>query len=245
MELVYGVLAAGVLIVVLIFIRKPDIHDASHDDLLKAASALPFEKYEKDVLVGTLRNTAQLDVCLQNGFYHIPCCQVQDFNQPIRYIAIYQSVTLFGSQAGVRYYGRVRKCAKVKRYLIKEVYSESDEEYYLFHVDEWLELPAVILPKETASISIRTNLFCLLHSVEIPQLFMESLEEFSLYEMLYEASKVKAERQRIEISGYTVSIIKKRIYLLQSDVRLWSCKLDIFTEKPCSVMACLFHYMGR
>lgn len=244
MELLYCILGVGVMVVVLMVIQLPVDRSvaASHNAAQVRTTRFPPEA--QDVLVGTLRNPEQLDVCLQCGFYHIPCCQVEDTEHPIRYIAIYQSMTLFGGQAGVRYYGKVSECITVPRYQITQVYSESDEPYLLFRVQEWQQLPAAVLPKETAFVSKRTNLFCLLHSVEVPQLWSESREEFALYEMLYHAAANANAQSALDISGCTVRVQKGRIRLYCDRKCLWSCTFTDFKETPYSVMRCLRGYMG-
>ena len=63
----------------------------------------------RDVLVGSLRSKAQLDVALRHNFYHIPASQFPESAFPIHYVAIYQSKNFFGPEAGIRYYGFVFK----------------------------------------------------------------------------------------------------------------------------------------
>lgn len=67
----------------------------------------------KNVLVGALGRTAkqQLEASLANHHYHIPLQQITDHRQltQIEYVALYQSMKQFGSEAGIRYYGRVQE----------------------------------------------------------------------------------------------------------------------------------------
>lgn len=46
---------------------------------------------KRDVLVGTLKNREQLDICLSNKFYHIPASRIEDEDLPVHYVAIYQT----------------------------------------------------------------------------------------------------------------------------------------------------------
>ena len=63
----------------------------------------------RDVLVGSLRDREQLKIALEHNFYHVPSRQLGEDDLPIRYVAIYQSRNIFGTEAGIRYYGEVTK----------------------------------------------------------------------------------------------------------------------------------------
>ena len=145
------------------------------------------EKLEKvdwttrDVLVGSMRDQKQLDICLQHKFYHIPVGELRDSDFPIRTVALYQSKNLFGVQAGIRYYGDVISCTKVFRKEIAEIPKNSDEFYYRFEIKEWLPLRIKINPKEFGFVKLFTNRFLLEHSSEIPELKLRSEEEYRLY----------------------------------------------------------------
>ena len=135
----------------------------------------------RDVLVGSLRNKNQLDACLQCNFYHIPASRISESKLPIHTVALYQSKTLFGSKAGIRYYGDVVRCSLVPRNSITEIPNNSNELYYRFDVKEWKELPKPILPKEVGGVNLFTNLFLLEHSTETPELKLRSEQEYRLY----------------------------------------------------------------
>lgn len=137
---------------------------------------------KRDVLVGGLSSAQQLAICITNKFYHIPARHIKDRNLPIHTIAIYQSKKLFGSNAGIRYYGEVIRCIPVKRKDIKEIPKDSDELYYRFEVNEWKELAKPIAIKETGIIKPEyTNRFLLEHSTLFSELRLRSDEEFRLY----------------------------------------------------------------
>lgn len=139
----------------------------------------------RDVLIGTLRNKNQLDVCLNHRFYHIPQKMLKDSDLPIRYVAMYQSKRhKFGSEAGIRYYGEVTRCIPVKRSEITEIPKKSDEPYYRFEIKEWKKLTKPITPKEIGFTRMFTNLFLLEHSTETPELFIQSEQEYRLYSEL-------------------------------------------------------------
>ena len=141
----------------------------------------------RDVLIGDLRTYEQLYVCLQHRFYHIPVLQVKDENLPIRYVALYQSKRLFGGEAGIRYYGEVKLCNRVRRRDIRYIPKDSDERYYYLEVKEWKTLSKPIGIKERAMGRQFTNMFLLEHSSEAPELSIRSEAEYRLFTELKRA----------------------------------------------------------
>lgn len=145
------------------------------------------EKLEKvdwstrDVLVGSMRNQKQFDVCFKHKFYHIPAKELRESDLPIRTVALYQSKNLFGAKAGIRYYGDVISCTKVLRKDITEIPKNSNEYYYRLEIKEWKELQKPIKPKELGFVKLFTNRFLLEHSSEVPELKLGSEEEYRLY----------------------------------------------------------------
>ena len=142
----------------------------------------------RDVLVGALSSTKQLDVCLQHRFYHIPCSRLKDSDLPIHTIALYQSQKQFGAKSGIRYYGEVIRSTVVHRRDISELPKDSDELYYRFEIKSWKELPKPITVKEAGiTAHLLTNRFLLEHSQEVPELRLRSENEYRLYRELKRA----------------------------------------------------------
>lgn len=141
----------------------------------------------RDVLIGDLRSKAQLQACLEQSFYHVPVSQIKDENLPIRYIALYQSKGLFGTEAGIRYYGEVIRCTKVRRRDIHFIPSESSEWYYFLEVKDWKTLSKPIAIKERSMGRQFTNIFLLEHSSEAPELSIRTEAEFRLFSELKRA----------------------------------------------------------
>ena len=137
-----------------------------------------------DVLVGTLRRPSQLDICLIHGFYHVPACQIPPQRMPIRYVAIYQSRSLFPGDCGIRFYGRVKKCTLLPRWQISEIPKESKEPYYRLEIEKWEQLEPPIRVRELPFTHLFTNLFLLQHSRETPELDLRSPEEYGYYQAL-------------------------------------------------------------
>lgn len=141
----------------------------------------------RDVLIGTLSKKEQLDVCLKHKFYHIPAAKLKESDFPIHYIAMYQSKTIFGAEAGIQYYGEITKCIPVRRSDIKEIPSKKEDLYYRFEIKEWKQLSKPVAAKEMRFVKYLTNLFLLEHSAEMPELWIRSEEEYRLYSELKRA----------------------------------------------------------
>ncbi len=135
----------------------------------------------RDVLVGTLKNKEQLTVNLQYKFYHVPADKIAEDSFPIRYVAIYQSLNIFGKDSGIHFYGEVKRCELVKRNEISEIPSHKVDLYYRFEIKEWMTLNKPIRVKTQIPIRLYTNLFLLQHSAEVPELFIRSEAEYRLY----------------------------------------------------------------
>lgn len=139
----------------------------------------------RDVMVGTLRNKEQYDICLKHRFYHIPVNRVSENRVPLHYIALYKADNLFGSiNSGIKVYGEVLGCSKVYRSAIKEIPTSknNDELYYRFDIKDWIYLDNPIKVKEYGPrANVFTNLFLLENSEFFTELLIKSKEEFRLY----------------------------------------------------------------
>ncbi len=156
---------------------------------------------DKNVLVGVLRNTSQLGRCLRGRFYHIPTDQVPGYNlDAVKYVAIYQSKRFFGDDAGIRYYGEVESYEIVKRKSIREIKSDSEEDYVYFKISSWHELDTPVKAKEWGFVGFLTSFYLLENSEELPELFIDSKEEYKVYHALVDLVK-KLKRKGIKDHG--------------------------------------------
>ena len=195
---------------------------------------------KRDVLVGTLRNKEQLGKCLNNNFYYVPASRISEDRFPIRYVAIYQSITLFNNEAGIRYYGEVKSSYKVKRYEIKESPKDSDEIYYRFDVTDWKQLDIPIKAKEIARTHFYTNLFLLQNSAEVPDLFIKSEEEYRLFsEFKRIANDVSINDGEtdmgLSVNGYYIYIEKGDIFISKNKKIIDKYSLVEFSKRPSSI----------
>lgn len=210
---------------------------------------------KRDVLVGTLSKAEQLEVCLKNKFYHIPCSKIAEARFPLRYVAIYQSSNKFKNNAGIYYYGEITLTERVKRADITEIPTSRNNNslYYKFHVKEWKKLDTRIKPKELRLDSrLYTNMFLLLNAEYIPELCIKSKEEYRLYMELKRLSSntninINVESSddmntNIEFEGGRVSIEGNLIKLYKGH-RYYEHNLDEFKLRPRSVISIIRRFI--
>lgn len=191
----------------------------------------------REVLVGALRNRGQLDVCLRDKFYHIPAARVDESILPIHYVAIYQSINLFGKEAGIRYYGEVTRCSLVKRREIKEIPKNSDELYYRLEIKEWKEMNVPLVAKEVKDFPFFTNMFLLQHCSEVPELRIKTAEEYRLYTELKRLSQDATLNDEENINGFqynekTIMLENGKIQVVDSGRVVEQITVDTFARKP-------------
>ncbi len=196
----------------------------------------------RDVMVGTLRKKEQLDACLEYKFYHIPEAKVAKTRFPIHYIALYQSVKSFGnSTSGIRVYGEVLTCSKVRRSEITEILTSrnNNELYYRFEIKEWIYLdPPIKVGEQGIRINIYTNFFLLQNSEYYTELLINSEEEFRLYyelKRLYNQTTIKGSENSIEgfeFEGTNIIFRNNEIAVHTEDGRFNRYGLRQFALRP-------------
>lgn len=99
---------------------------------------------EHEVLIGTVKNRLQLEVNLNEKFYHIPEAVIPKNMLPVEYIALYLPANTFGDggESCIKYYGKVAAAKVVRRSEITSLPTGNGNiNYYKFEVEEWLPLP--------------------------------------------------------------------------------------------------------
>lgn len=192
---------------------------------------------QRDVLVGALRNRAQLDTCLKHKFYHIPASKIKDADLPIHYVAIYQSINIFGREAGIRYYGEVTKTSVVKRRDIREIPKNSDEAYYRFEIKEWKELNVPLTAKEVRDFPFFTNMFLLQHCPDVPDLHIGSEEEYRLYTEVRRLANDTSVNETDAEPGFkyddkTIIMENGDIVVLKDGTKIEQISIETFIRKP-------------
>lgn len=192
---------------------------------------------QRDVLVGALRNKAQLETCLQHKFYHIPAAKIKEADLPIHYVAIYQSINIFGREAGIRYYGEVTKTNVVKRRDIREIPKNSDEAYYRFEIKEWKELNIPLTAKEVRDFPFFTNMFLLQHCPDVPDLHIGSEEEYRLYTEVRRLANDTSVNETDAEPGFkyddkTIIMENGDIVVLKDGTKIEQISIESFIRKP-------------
>lgn len=192
---------------------------------------------QRDVLVGALRNKAQLETCLQHKFYHIPAAKIKEADLPIHYVAIYQSINIFGREAGIRYYGEVTKTNVVKRRDIREIPKNSDEAYYRFEIKEWKELNIPLVAKEVRDFPFFTNVFLLQHCPDVPDLQISSEAEYRLYtevrRLAHDASVNETDAEPgFKYDDKTIIMENGDITVLKDGAKIEQLSIETFMRKP-------------
>ena len=191
---------------------------------------------ERDVLVGSLRQKVQLDICLRHRFYHIPAYRIRESDFPIRYVALYQSKHLFGPAAGIRYYGEVIRCLSVHRAEIREIPSSRTTPYYRLEIREWKCLDPPIAVGDKGIITAMTNLFLLRHCTRVPELSIGSETEYRLYMGLihaleeYPARRISFHRH-LSIGSFSLCLDNGRV-ALSNGTQVALCGVAVCLNDP-------------
>ena len=212
--------------------------------LIGALPDIPKHWNSPSVLVGALRSPHQLDVCREYGFYHVPARQIPNGWLPFSYVAIYQSYNMFPDDCGVMLYGKVKEWKTVQRWQIRELPKSSDELYYRLEVESWEQLDIPIAIKEIPVVHLRTNLFLLTHSLEIPELILKTPRDYVYYQAL-SASPELGEGIVFRHSGYVV-LHKNGLFQIQrSGRKIAAFCVDDFMQTPTAIFRELMQILDQ
>ena len=193
--------------------------------------------FECDTLVGTLRSPRQIGICLKRKFYHIPAKQIEEHDLP-KYVAIYQSERMFGEElSGIKYYGEIKRCVRLRRSRIREIPKSSNEMYYKFKVRKWERLENPIAAKEIGFVRLFTSFSLLKNSKEVPELTFLDKEEFVLYRLMTLANaQIQANPNKafcgFRLSDFDILVGGKFVYLCKGGRALESYRRASFPIAP-------------
>ena len=154
----------------------------------------------KNVLIGSLRNQNQLEVCLKQKFYHIPLRGLQKAQQSItrlEYIGLYQSKSVFKREelVGVQRIGKILRWEVVPRKEIREFPARpgtENELYVRFWVGMWEDLPRAIKPGGYGIYTyLLTSKYILDRAEEIAELRLDTEEQLSEWREKRRVGKVE------------------------------------------------------
>lgn len=192
----------------------------------------------RDVLIGTVKSKNQFYASLKNRFYHIPAFMIQDHPCEIKYIALYQSIRLWGMEACIKYYGEVKTSKIVSRNEIEEWFSDSTEEYIRFDIKEWKQLIRPIrISENMIYVCEFTNYFLLTHSYDATQLIIESEQDYKLSQLLidgindFRINDLNAE-YGFEFEQYNFKFHDGNINILKNNKLVVSYSSKEYMKKP-------------
>jgi hypothetical protein len=181
--------------ITIVFLDKL-INKSSYSTFERSLDSIGRDNYINDehfkdrtVLVGSLRNKEQLQINLTGKFYHTKCSNINLAAHNIKFVALAQSKRQFSDDAGITYYGRIVDIKVVKRNMIKEIPSDSQEDYYIFKIEEWKQLERKIQVKGYQVLRVLyTTEFLLNNASIVTELCIKSKEEYRLWQELKRVS---------------------------------------------------------
>lgn len=214
------------------------INESSYSTYERSIEKIGKDKYLKDkyfsdrnVLIGTLKNKEQYHINIDNKFYHIPTKSVNLVKNNIKYIAIYKSKNIFGEDAGITYYGKVKEINVVQRNEIAEIPKASNELYCRFEIEEWVELPHKIISNGfSLRRSMYTTFYLLNNADTLEELCIKNKEELRLWmelkrfaseDVMAKVSKEASSIEAFDIDGINVIV---------TDIAIKSVKGNIVVE---------------
>lgn len=139
---------------------------------------------EEKVLVGTVRDQNRYVAHLRDKFYHIPVKQLKHGWQEAEYIALYLPKRRF-KEFGVSLYGKIINVEIKPRKEITSLPSRNQENYAVFEVEGWKKLNQPIHPVGYGVWDYTmTTLNILKEAKELPELFIKSKDELTLWRIL-------------------------------------------------------------
>ncbi|MCB2300246.1 hypothetical protein [Clostridium tagluense] len=238
------------------------INESSYSTFERSLEPIERERYIKDeyfkdrtVLVGSLRNKEQLQINLKGKFYHTKCSNINLAEHNIRFVALAQSKRQFVGEAGISYYGKIVDIKVMKRNKIKEIPSDSEEEYYVFKIEEWKQLHRKIEVKGYQVVRvIYTTEYLLNNASIVTELCIKSKEEYRLWQELKRISyltETEIEKNiNMDSSIESFAIEGMKIFMKDEKINVWydgnSYEFSVveFNRRPREVMGRIFN-IGR
>ena len=162
---------------------------------------------EEKVLVGSVKTESDYETYRKNGVYRLPVTQLKPGWQEAKYIALYAPKKWHGEKGGIQYVAK-----------IKHIQMQQNDDYVHFELEPWKKLDHLIRPVGYGIQTYTITTMSLLKEVqELPELFMKSKEERTLWKTLRRFTKqVKVELDHCNLDE--ASAIKS--YYVQ-DVQIW------------------------
>lgn len=203
---------------------------------------------DEKVLVGLVKDREEYINYKQTGCYRIPVNKLKAGWQETRYIALYVKNGVL-EHNGVICYGRVKDIRPLKSGI---------DEYMQFEVEHWINCNPIIKPVGYGIAEyMHTTLNHLKESTELPELFMKSKEEKTLWRMLRRVSDrisieldsanldmaTKIEEYRIKNVLIKINKENREVSLIgEGDQKI--VPFDILQRNPSSIFKDLINLLG-
>ena len=172
---------------------------------------------ERNVLVGPTKNEEQIEKIKAYKVYHIPLKSIRHKFMQIKYVAIYESKGAKG-QGAVRMYGEVKRI-EIKRRKDLNVYFKAhrdnqSEEYVVYWLEELQILPRPIVADGYGiSNRIYTNKILLDYARTLPELSIQTSEEFRVYLAIKRGAEDYKAMRDVECGYYRAKVGEKSFYI--------------------------------
>jgi hypothetical protein len=137
------------------------------------------------VLVGIVSSEDDYRAHIQHLFYQIQTSRLKKgLAQEAKYIALYPKRGVV-PQNGITVYGKINEVKVLKSNKVEEPSSNDSDEYVRFEIEVWESLKEIVKPVGYGiSVYTLTTLNTLKQAKELPEIFMKSKEEVTLWRML-------------------------------------------------------------
>ncbi|MDP4145789.1 MAG: restriction endonuclease-like protein [Bacillota bacterium] len=170
-----------------------------------------YDDYAKfkleNVMVVNVKDKEHFKSYYENAFYHIPASRLKDVKLGVEYLAFYQSKNSFGSDAGIRYYGKIKEIYKYKRKECLEIPSRkgTEDDIYIRINVEYLKEARKVEPIQAGTQLITyTTLYLLFNAGNMHELKLKSNLEINVYKKLKNIAKEKHWKIRKENNKYII-----------------------------------------
>lgn len=184
---------------------------------------------DRNVMVGTVRSTEQLEFNLSKDNYHVPAKFLSEYNFPVKYIALYEDLADF---SGIRYIGEVESYKKVRRKNIAFPMTRDNprEFYYFFQVSEWRLMNKSVIEIDTVSgPPMFTTEFLINNCGKSYELFtVTSQVQFDLLCRINEFIELYSKNKDAETKEYTVNEYYN-IALREGEIVIFKKHIDVFS----------------
>ncbi|WNF24846.1 restriction endonuclease-like protein [Mesobacillus jeotgali] len=201
------------------------------------------------VMVGLVSDQESYDQFSKEAYYQIPVNQLRKGWQEAEYIALYVKNSL-NTDNGVQLYAKIKDVRP---------YHDGNDEYMRFHAAHWSRLKQNIRPVNYGISSyVMTTLSTLKEAQELPELFMKSKEEMTIWRMLRRVSdqiRIDLDHENLDrasrITEYKIKDIKvmmdkqeREILFIQNDAEE-AVSIDQLEKNPSGVFKKLMEMLQQ